>query len=61
MTATSQPIAMIRQQRATCSTRPATPPTHDGMRDLRFEYKTTPEGARMGEIFQAMLSELVSN
>jgi peptide/nickel transport system substrate-binding protein len=27
----------------------------DGMRGLRFEYKTTPEGARMGEIFQAML------
>jgi peptide/nickel transport system substrate-binding protein len=26
-----------------------------GMRGLRFEYKTTPEGARMGEVFQAML------
>ena len=26
-----------------------------GMRGLRFEYKTTPEGARIGEVFQAML------
>jgi len=27
----------------------------NGMRGLRFEYKTTPEGARLGEVFQAML------
>lgn len=26
----------------------------EGMRGLRFEFKTTPEGARMGETFQAM-------
>jgi len=30
----------------------------DGMRGLRFEYKTTPEGARMGEVFQAMLQRV---
>jgi len=30
----------------------------DGMRALRFEYKTTPEGARIGEIFQAMLQRV---
>ena len=30
----------------------------DGRRDLRFEYKTTPEGARMGEVFQAMLAQV---
>jgi peptide/nickel transport system substrate-binding protein len=28
------------------------------MRALRFEYKTTPEGARIGEIFQAMLQRV---
>lgn len=27
----------------------------DGMRPLKFVYKTTPEGARLGEVFQAML------
>ena len=27
----------------------------DGMRALKFEFKTTPEGARVGEVFQAML------
>ena len=27
----------------------------DGMRALNFEYKTTPEGSRDGEVFQAML------
>ena len=26
----------------------------NGMRGLRFEFKTTPEGARLGEVFQAM-------
>jgi peptide/nickel transport system substrate-binding protein len=31
------------------------PAGKDGMRGLRFEYKTTPEGARIGEVFQAML------
>lgn len=31
------------------------PLSKDGTRGLRFEYKTTPEGARIGEIFQAML------
>lgn len=31
------------------------PAGKDGMRGLRFEFKTTPEGARVGEIFQAML------
>jgi peptide/nickel transport system substrate-binding protein len=31
------------------------PAGSDGMRGLRFEYKTTPEGARLGEVFQAML------
>ena len=30
----------------------------DGMRGLRFEYKTTPEGARLGEVFQAMLQRV---
>jgi len=30
----------------------------DGKRGLRFEYKTTPEGARMGEVFQAMLRDV---
>jgi len=30
----------------------------NGMRGLRFEYKTTPEGARMGEVFQAMLQRV---
>ncbi len=28
------------------------------MRGLKFEYKTTPEGARMGEVFQAMLQRV---
>lgn len=31
------------------------PAGKNGMRRLRFEFKTTPEGARLGEIFQAML------
>ncbi|HYB89581.1 MAG TPA: ABC transporter substrate-binding protein [Candidatus Binataceae bacterium] len=31
------------------------PPGPDGMRKLKFEYKTTPEGARLAEVFQAML------
>ncbi len=30
----------------------------DGMRALNFEYKTTPEGARDGEVFQAMLRKV---
>ena len=30
----------------------------DGLRALRFEYKTTPEGARLGEVFQAMLQRV---
>lgn len=30
----------------------------NGMRGLRFEYKTTPEGARLGEVFQAMLQRV---
>jgi len=30
----------------------------DGMRKLRFEYKTTPEGARLAEVFQAMLKRV---
>ncbi len=30
----------------------------NGMRGLKFEYKTTPEGARMGEVFQAMLQRV---
>lgn len=30
----------------------------DGMRALKFEYKTTPEGARLGEVFQAMLQRV---
>lgn len=30
----------------------------DGMRPLRFVYKTTPEGARLGEVFQAMLKRV---
>jgi peptide/nickel transport system substrate-binding protein len=30
----------------------------NGMRGLRFEYKTTPEGARLGEVFQAMLQQV---
>src|SRR5271163_3395231 len=30
----------------------------NGMRGLRFEYKTTPEGARIGEVFQAMLRQV---
>ena len=30
----------------------------DGMRGLRFDYKTTPEGARLGEVFQAMLRQV---
>ena len=34
------------------------PAGRDGMRGLRFEYKTTPEGARMGEVFQAMLQRV---
>lgn len=29
-----------------------------GMRNLRFEYKTTPEGARLAEVFQAMLKRV---
>ncbi len=31
------------------------PAGRDGMRKLSFVYKTTPEGARMGELMQAML------
>jgi peptide/nickel transport system substrate-binding protein len=34
------------------------PAGSNGMRSLRFEYKTTPEGARMGEVFQAMLKQV---
>jgi peptide/nickel transport system substrate-binding protein len=34
------------------------PAASNGMRGLRFEYKTTPEGARMGEVFQAMLQRV---
>ncbi len=34
------------------------PAGSNGMRGLRFEYKTTPEGARMGEVFQAMLQRV---
>jgi peptide/nickel transport system substrate-binding protein len=34
------------------------PAGKNGMRALRFEYKTTPEGARIGEIFQAMLQQV---
>jgi peptide/nickel transport system substrate-binding protein len=34
------------------------PAGRDGMRGLRFEYKTTPEGARLGEVFQAMLHQV---
>lgn len=34
------------------------PAASNGMRGLRFEYKTTPEGARMGEVFQAMLKRV---
>ncbi len=30
----------------------------DGMRALSFEYKTTPEGSRDGEVFQAMLRKV---
>ena len=30
----------------------------NGMRQLKFEYKTTPEGARLGEVFQAMLQRI---
>ncbi|MGH7925522.1 MAG: ABC transporter substrate-binding protein [Candidatus Binatus sp.] len=30
----------------------------NGMRGLKFEYKTTPEGTRMGEAFQAMLRQV---
>jgi peptide/nickel transport system substrate-binding protein len=30
----------------------------DGIRGLKFEYKTTPEGARLGEVFQAMLQRV---
>ena len=30
----------------------------DGMRALRFEFKTTPEGARLAEVFQAMLKRV---
>jgi peptide/nickel transport system substrate-binding protein len=34
-------------------------PAHpDRMRALKFEYKTTPEGARLGEVFQAMLQRV---
>lgn len=29
-----------------------------GMRNLRFEFKTTPEGARVAEVFQAMLKRV---
>ena len=34
------------------------PVGRDGMRAFKFEYKTTPEGARMGEVFQAMLQRV---
>ena len=34
------------------------PARPDGMRQLKFEYKTTPEGARLGEVFQAMLQRV---
>src|SRR3984957_8951566 len=34
------------------------PAGKDGMRALRFEYKTSAEGARIGEIFQAMLQRV---
>ena len=34
------------------------PAGSNGMRGLRFEYKTTPEGARLGEVFQAMLQRV---
>ena len=34
------------------------PAGKDGMRGLRFEFKTTAEGARIGEIFQAMLQRV---
>jgi peptide/nickel transport system substrate-binding protein len=34
------------------------PAGKDGMRGLTFEFKTTPEGARIGEIFQAMLARV---
>ena len=34
------------------------PVAADGMRRLKFEYKTTPEGARLGEVFQAMLQRV---
>ncbi len=34
------------------------PARHDGMRNLRFEYKTTPEGARLAEVLQAMLKRV---
>ena len=37
------------------------PAGKDGMRRLRFEFKTSAEGARIGEIFQAMLHRWVSN
>ncbi len=30
----------------------------EGMRPLKFVYKTTPEGARLGEVFQAMLKRV---
>ena len=30
----------------------------NGMRQLKFEYKTTPEGARLGEVFQAMFQRV---
>jgi len=34
------------------------PARPDGMRQLKFEYKTTPEGARLGEVFQAMFQRV---
>jgi peptide/nickel transport system substrate-binding protein len=34
------------------------PAGSNGMRGLRFDYKTTPEGARLGEVFQAMLQQV---
>jgi peptide/nickel transport system substrate-binding protein len=34
------------------------PAGKDGMRGLRFEFKTSQDGARMGEIFQAMLRQV---
>lgn len=34
------------------------PAGSSGMRGLSFEYKTTPEGARLGEVFQAMLQRV---